>query len=113
MLCGMELARIIFFTDRIEAMAAFYRRHFGLELVTDEAAWKELDAGGCRIALHANARARPNGHTPKIAFRCHDVATKRAELIAEGVPMGKLWDGEISFCDGVDPDGNAFSISNR
>ncbi len=109
----MNLARIIFFTDRIDAMAAFYVRHFDLAIVTDEPEWKELDAGGCRIALHANARARPNGHTPKIAFKCEDVAAKRDELIANGVQMGKLWQGKISFSDGVDPDGNAFQISSR
>ncbi len=109
----MNLARIIFFTDRIDEMTAFYRRHFGLELVTDEPEWKELDAGGCRIALHAGSKGKPNSRTPKIAFKCDDVPAKREQLVDSGVAMGKLWAGKISFSDGVDPDGNAFQISNR
>ena len=109
----MDLARIILFTDQIDVLSAFYREHFGLNLVTDEPKWKELDAGGCRIALHAGSKGQPNSRTPKMAFRCADVPAKRDELIARGVAMGKLWQGEISFSDGVDPDGNAFQISDR
>ncbi len=109
----MELARIILFTDQIEAMAAFYRRHFDLTLLNEEPGWMELDAGGCRIALHGGSKGKPNGRSPKIAFRCADVPAKRDALIADGVAMGKLWSGTITFSDGVDPDGNAFQISNR
>lgn len=109
----MKLARIIFFTDHIDRLTAFYRDHFGLELVTDEPEWKELRAGAAIIALHAGAKGKPNNHTPKIAFQCDDVPAKRAELMDRGVPMGKLWTGDFVLSDGVDPDGNAFQISNR
>ncbi|MGZ3305791.1 MAG: hypothetical protein ACXU8U_08005, partial [Asticcacaulis sp.] len=65
------------------------------------------------IALHAGAKGKPNCHTPKIAFKCDDVPAMREALIKRGIAMGRLWSGEICFSDGVDPDGNAFQISNR
>ncbi len=109
----MDLARIIFFTNKVDEMVAFYRDVMGCELVTDDDGWKELQAGGCMIAIHKGAKGEPNGRSPKIAFYCDDVPAMREALIAKGVPMGKLWQGQISFCDGVDPGGYAFSISNR
>ncbi len=109
----MDLARIIYFTDKIDAMTAFYRDVLGLSLVTDEPRWKELSAGPVRIALHAGSKGKANGHSPKIAFYCADVPALRQSLIDRGITMGKLWSGEITFSDGQDPDGNAFSISSR
>jgi len=109
----MELARIIYFTDKVDEMVAFYRDVMGCALITDEPGWKELQAGQGIIAIHGGSKGTPNARSPKIAFKCDDVPATRAALIAQGVEMGKLWTGEISFCDGVDPGGYAFSISNR
>ncbi|MEI9904352.1 MAG: hypothetical protein WDN06_10535 [Asticcacaulis sp.] len=109
----MDLARIIFFTDRTERLMAFYREHFALEVVTDEPEWTELRAGGCIIAFHAGGKGKPNNHTPKIAFKCADVPAMLTALIDKGIiPMGKLWTGDFVFSDGVDLDGNAFQISS-
>ncbi len=109
----MDLARIIYFTDTVDDMVAFYRDVMGCVLIADEPGWKELKAGQGIIAIHGGAKGPPNAYSPKIAFKCDDVPAMRAQLIAKGIEMGPLWEGEISFCDGVDPGGYAFSISNR
>lgn len=109
-----RLSHIIYFTDNMDGMTVFYRDVLGLPVVKDEDGWRELDAGACRIAIHAGAKGEPNGHTPKIAFHVDDVAAVRESLITQGVPVGKLWvTPEITFCQGADPDGNAFNISSR
>ena len=110
---ALELARIIYFTADMAGMAAFYRDVLGLELVVDEDGWKELRAGACIIALHRGARAAPR-RSPKLAFHARDVSAVRAALVKRGAVMGEVSSGGgIDFCDGKDPDGNAFSISSR
>ncbi|ESQ78182.1 VOC family protein [Asticcacaulis sp. YBE204] len=110
----LSLTHIIYFTDNMDGMTVFYRDVLGLALVKDDGDWREFDAGACRIALHAGAKSKPNGQTPKIAFRVADVPAVRDALIAKGVPMGKLWVApDVTFCQGSDPDGNAFNISTR
>ena len=110
---ALELARIIYFTGKMDALTTFYRDVLGLDLIRDEAGWKEFRAGGCIIALHKGAAAKPS-RGPKIAFYASDVATTVAELTARGAAMGKLQQSpDVTFCDGQDLDGNVFSISNR
>lgn len=95
-------------------MTEFYRDVLGLEVVGTEPGWTELRAGACFIALHKGTNGKPKGRSPKLAFYAADVEAVKADLVAKGVAMGKTWVApEVSFCDGVDPDGNAFSLSNR
>ena len=55
-------------------------------------------------------RARP----PKIGFWVNDIAATRTELLARGAKLGKLMSGGgLTRCEGKDPDGNPFSISDR
>ena len=54
--------------------------------------------------------ARP----PKIGFYARDVAQTKAWLESRGAKLGKIHASEaVAFCDGKDPDGNAFALSNR
>ena len=109
----LEVSRIIHFTSNMAAMARFYRDVLGLTPLADEPGWKEFAAGSCAIALHRSP-APVRRRSPKVVFHSDDVATTRAALVARGVRMGKIMSGdEIDFCDGRDPDGNAFSISSR
>ncbi len=109
----LEIKRIVFFTSNMEAMARFYREVLGLKPLTDEDGWKEFGAGSCNIALH-RGRSAGRSRSPKIAFYAADVAATRAALVRRGATMGKIMSGrDIDFCDGKDPDGNAFSISSR
>lgn len=109
----LELRRVIIFTDALEKMAAFYGEVLGLPLSGEEPGWKSFAAGPVEIALHRGSSM--NGRRPpKLAFFTADVATARAELVKRGARMGRLLgSGELAFCDGKDPDGNPFQISNR
>ena len=108
----LSMLRIVLFTRNMPKMVAFYRDVLGLKLRKDEKGWKEFDAHGCVIALHngSSVGKRP----PKIGFWTEDIASARQELIGRGAKMSKVMAGAgLTRCEGKDPDGNPFSISDR
>ena len=109
----LSMRRIVLFTKDMPGMIAFYRDVLGLPLVKDEPGWKELDAKGCVIALH-NGSSQVGKRPPKIGFWAGDVAAAREALVARGARLGKIMSGGgLTRCEGKDPDGNPFSISDR
>jgi catechol 2,3-dioxygenase-like lactoylglutathione lyase family enzyme len=109
----LSMRRIVLFTSDMEKMARFYRAVLGLPLRKDEPGWKEFDADACVIALH-NGTSRVGARPPKIGFWAKDVAAARTALLARGAKLGKLLSGGgLTRCEGKDPDGNPFSISDR
>lgn len=101
------------FTSRMEQMAAFYRDVIGLELKTNERGWKEFDAGGIMLALH-NGISEVGRRAPKMVFYSSDVAATREMLLKRGAKMGKVKSSAgLDLCEGTDPDGNQFQVSNR
>jgi predicted enzyme related to lactoylglutathione lyase len=119
------LKRIIIFVGDVKKCAEFYRNAFGFTTVPDPAPaseWIELETGGCRLALHKARGKHGPINTPtggpenphKIVFYASDIAAARAELIAHGAVMGKIKTfGALTLCDGHDPEGHVFQISNR
>ncbi len=94
-------------------MAAFYRDVLRLEQKADEPGWKEFDAGAIAIALH-NGTSEIGRRPPKMVFYSADVAASSEELTKRGAKMGKVKSGSgLDLCEGQDPDGNSFQISNR
>ncbi len=108
----MEMARVILFTGRMDAMSNYYGEVLGLKQVTNEKGWQEFAAGGVRIALHSGPSS-PGRKGPKIVFYAKDVATLREKLVTRGANFGKVRRGEFCLCDGKDPDGNPIQLSNR
>ncbi|HVJ17893.1 MAG TPA: VOC family protein [Polyangiaceae bacterium] len=108
----MKMARVILFTNQIEAMTTFYRDVMGLKLITNEKGWRELEAGGVKIGLHSGPPS-PGKKGPKLAFVAKDVASLRETLNARGAKFGKVSAGEIQLTNGKDPDGNWLQLSNR
>jgi catechol-2,3-dioxygenase len=108
----MKVARVILFTEQIDAMSRFYEQVIGLRLITNEKGWREFEAGGARIALHSGPSS-PGRKGPKIVFQANDVAALRKALVARGAKLGKVRQGEFCLCDGRDPDGNPIQLSNR
>ena len=107
------MARVILFTDQMDAMSRFYGDVLGLKQVSVEKGWREFAAGGVTIALHAGPSS-PGRKGPKIAFYAKDVAATRAELVARGARFGKVLQAEtICLCNGKDPDGNPIQLSDR
>ena len=109
----LSMRRIVLFTRDMPGMIAFYRDALGLRLVKNEPGWKELDANGCVIALH-NGTSQVGKRPPKIGFWASDVSAAREALIARGAKLGPVMSGSgLTRCEGKDPDGNPFSISDR
>jgi predicted enzyme related to lactoylglutathione lyase len=109
----LKVRRIIVFTDRMDAMSAFYRDVLGLAVAGKEEGWVDFAAGDCNVALHAGG-GKGAKRQPKIVFAAKDVAAARATLVKRGAKMGKIMSAKsFDMCDGVDPDGNPFQVSSR
>lgn len=119
-----KVGRVILFTDDIGRMKEFYAKVLGLEeLQGGDEVFVSFNAGGIELSLHqlpgkyadaANDGAPREDSYAKIVFRSADVAADRASLTAKGVRMREIVRyGEIELCDGFDPEGNVFQISNR
>ncbi len=109
------VSRIILFVKDVPKVTAFYTNILGLQPlgpVNDD--WVELRADGCNIALHKANKTAANARSVKIVFGVKDVKAGKKMLEKRGAVMGKIFSFEgIEFCDGKDPEGNAFQISNR
>jgi predicted enzyme related to lactoylglutathione lyase len=111
----MDLAikRIVIFTADMSRMATFYRDVIGLDQMREERGWVEFAAGGCNVALH-NGTSAIGSRPPKLVFFSKDVAAARERLVKRGARLGKVKSKNgLDLCEGKDPDGNPFQISNR
>lgn len=111
----LEIQRVIYFTENVEALSRFYRKVIGLEPIAGgDGGWQEFKAGGCNIALH-RGKPNPGARGPKIVFYSADVAASRAALIKRGASdLGKIISSDdLTLFDGKDPDGNLFQVSTR
>jgi len=119
------LNRVIIFVGDVQKCARFYTDVFGFTVLSSDhapAEWMELDTGGCRLAFH-KARGpdgpidSPTGSSMnphKIVFFAEDVEAARAAVVARGAAMGDVHkSGSLMLCDGRDPEGHVFQISNR
>ena len=119
------IKRVIIFVADVEKCAGFYRDMFDLSPIGGDAVtdgWAELDAGGCRLAFHkahgpdgpVNEPTGGPGNPHKIVFYAEDVAAVREELVRRGAQMDDVSiSGDLALCDGSDPEGHRFQISNR
>ena len=121
----MPLHRVIIFVGDVQKCAEFYGNAFGFKTVPSDlpiAEWAELDTGGCRLAFHqahgpngpikSSTGSQMNPH--KIVFHAQDVDAARADLVSKGANMGQIKRfGPLVMCDGQDPEGHVFQISNR
>lgn len=114
----MRLAQAILFANDLGAMKAFYRDALGLQIIEDDPGYVRLDSGGAVLMLHK--LGEPPSPSPrmdsfiKLCFKSDDVPAAREALVARGVTMRELHRyGPITFCDGVDPEGNIFQITTR
>jgi catechol 2,3-dioxygenase-like lactoylglutathione lyase family enzyme len=117
---AVQLIQAILFVDDVASALLFYRDLLGLRVLREEPGWVRLDSGGSVLALHAihhrdatSAPAAPRvGSRHKLCFHTDDVDQERARLVAAGVAMRDVHRySEVTFCDGVDPEGNIFQIT--
>lgn len=116
------LMEVILYVEDMNLQVSFYRDVLGLQVKEPKETndfgdtfWVELDTGRCTLALHAGGGRRLGQDAPKIVFHTNDVPAVREELLALGVPMGDVRTPApgIQVCDGVDPEGNRFSIESK
>lgn len=113
---GFTIKRIILFSKNVPRLARFYKDVFDLTVKGDpgDRSWIELDAGACSLALHKGAPPKAAKGLPKIVFWSQDVEKTRQELAKKGAVLVKLKAfGDLQLCDGRDPEGNTFQLSNR
>ena len=117
-----ELMEVILYVQDMDAQVSFYRDLLGLEVrePLDQGDWTgvhwvELETGSCTLALHAGGQRRLGADAAKIVFRVSDVPAARRHLLQRGVPMGDIRSPApgVQVADGVDPEGNRFSIESR
>jgi catechol-2,3-dioxygenase len=109
----LTIKRIVMFTADLPRMATFYRDVIGLDQMREETGWVEFAAGGCNVALH-NGASEVGRRPPKLVFFAKDVAAARELLVNRGARLGTVKSKNgLDLCEGKDPDGNPFQISNR
>ncbi len=117
-----RLSRVILFVDDMAKMKSFYVDVVGLtEVPGGDEMFVSLDSGGAQLSLHqippeyqGNDGSERADCAVKFVFHSDDVDSDREALVARGVRMREInrW-GEIELCDGIDPEGNIFQLSNR
>ena len=108
----LSIRRVILFVANVAKCSEFYEKKLGLKLRSRSDGFVDFDAGGCSLALH---RGTPRPARTKICFYASDVSKARAALVERGVKMGRdPGPGQgLKLCDGRDPEGNVFQLSNR
>lgn len=113
------MSRITLVVQNMMAVTEFYRDVLQLKPIFDldvqPPQWIEFNTGPCRLALQSAERVDgvPSTYS-KIVFYADDVEKARQELLERGAPMSAVEDdGRFQHCDGHDPEGNKFQISNR
>lgn len=108
------LDEVILYVEDMDRMLDFYRDVLGLEAAggAPEHGFVRLDAGGVDLALHAGRDGDVGRFAPKIVFAVEDIAAARDALRAHDVELSEQRSPASGkqVCDGVDPEGNAFSI---
>jgi predicted enzyme related to lactoylglutathione lyase len=117
-----EIMEVILYVEDMNRQVSFYRDKFGFEIRNPAGLddysnefWVELDTGGCSLALHAGGKRRFGVDAPKFVFRVDDILAARQLLLDQEVEMGEIRSAApgIWVCDGVDPEGNKFSIESH
>jgi catechol 2,3-dioxygenase-like lactoylglutathione lyase family enzyme len=118
----VSMTRLILYVRDVELLKSFYQSHFGFPVVEEiESEWAVLKAGEIEIAFHRvgepyRERPRfPDTSNAKIVFSVESgLADLREKLLSVGVKMRNLrrFDGFARLmCDGEDPEGNVFQLS--
>lgn len=116
----MQLASALVYGKDLTQLTAFYRELLGTAPVREAAVWVEFRAGSATLVLHTipspvadqiviTTPPEPREETPiKLIFAVPDLAAERVRLAAAGI---NLVERPWGSCDGMDPEGNIFSIT--
>lgn len=117
-----EVMEVILYVQDMNAQVAFYRDVMGFTVAYPSGrsdygneSWVTLNTGACTLALHDGGKGRLGRDAPKIVFRTSDIEAARRELTARGAKLDEVRSPApgVSVADGVDPEGNKFSIESH
>jgi catechol 2,3-dioxygenase-like lactoylglutathione lyase family enzyme len=118
----ISMTRLILYVRDVARLKAFYEAHFGFRVIEEiEHEWVVLQAGQMELALHLVGRKFRNVPHESISPNAKLVFTVdsgllelRSKLEKANVPVGEIkrYRGfAFSLCDGRDPEGNVFQLS--
>lgn len=111
-----QLSELILYVADIEQMASFYADVFGLEPIEGKPdhGFVKFDTGACHLCLHAGGEGDLGVDAPKFVFEVDDIERARSYLQERAVDIGSIRSPAPGkrVCDGVDPEGNTFSIES-
>ncbi|MEL6565274.1 MAG: VOC family protein [Pseudomonadota bacterium] len=113
-----HLGRIIIYTKKVDAVAAFYCTHFGferLQLEGDRIVELVPQGGGAHILLHPMGTGRKDGQAlVKLVFDVENVDAFCRAARARGLEFGAIHHADgYSFANAKDPAMNSVSVSSR
>jgi predicted enzyme related to lactoylglutathione lyase len=118
----ISMSRLILYVHDVALLKSFYQTYFDFPVVEEiPNEWALLKAGEVELALHRVGEPY-RGNTPqndhsnaKIVFSVQSgLSELRDKLVGAGVSMRELkrYDGfAYLLCDGEDPEGNVFQLS--
>jgi catechol 2,3-dioxygenase-like lactoylglutathione lyase family enzyme len=118
----ISMTRLILYVRDVARLKAFYEAHFGFRVIEEiEHEWAVLQAGQMELALHVVGQKFRNVPLASISSNAKLVFTVdsgllelRSKLEKANVPVGEIkrYRGfAFSLCDGRDPEGNVFQLS--
>ena len=116
------IIEVIIYVQDMSAQVDFYRNTLGLAISYPQnqadyskEMWVTFEPSDCVLALHGGGQGRIGKDSPKIVFGVDDIKSTRKALIGRGVQLGEVRSAApgVWVCDGLDPEGNAFSIESR
>ena len=117
----MRVGEIILYVGDMESQVRFYRDTLELPVdgpIQDDysaAHWVTFKTGVCKLALHSGGRPGPTStHAVKLVFMVQELDEARARLMHKGVALSAVRSPApgVSVCDGIDPEGNPFSLES-
>ncbi|PSP47087.1 hypothetical protein BRC75_10745 [Halobacteriales archaeon QH_7_69_31] len=110
------LSEVIVYARDLERLSSFYAGVFGLSVIegSPDDGFVRFDTGPCNLCLHSGRWDHRCRDAPKVVFEVEDVAAARSHLLDHGVDVGEIRAPTpgTQVCDGVDPEGNAFSVES-
>lgn len=116
------IIEVILYVEDMETMVSFYRDILGLKVTYPNNVrnyhtehWVTLWAGACILALHSGGKRRFGPDSPRIVFNVQDIDHARAYLVQRDIEVGdiRMAGPGVYVCDGLDPEGNRFSLENQ
>jgi catechol 2,3-dioxygenase-like lactoylglutathione lyase family enzyme len=116
---NLQLNRVFLYVEDMGKQVRFYKDLLGFPVVHPPASdhlsdefFVVLDAGACKLVLHGGGRKRFGEDAPLLSFHTSDLRSSREALLLRGVKLGEIRSPApgVLVSDGVDPEGNRFSI---